>query len=218
MSKLLNRVFVIFAFLSCTTVWAAPVENTPVEDPYQAMQTVVDTTFPQLQKLRKDDQLTPEVAQKIITEKVMPYIDYHYAAYMVMGRSLPKTTREQRDRFVAAFYHYLVTTYSNALSQYDEQTITIEKPRPYDGLRVMTVPAEINETGRPPIHLLFKFRRLKNNKWLAFDLIAEGVSLLATNQSEVGGLIQNKGIDEVSKMLETRQIKAAPLNDKKQSS
>lgn len=219
MTKLLRQLIVVCLFLSSAPLMAAePVKNTPVDDPYQAMQQVVDTTFPKLQALSQEGKLTPDSARQIIVENVMPYIDYSYAAYMVIGLpTLKKTTKAQRERFVKAFYHYLETTYSNALSKYDHQTITIQQPKPYDDKRVMTVPAEIDQPDGPAIHLLFKFRRLPNDKWLAFDMIGEGISLLSTNQSEVGGLIQKKGIDEVSKMLESRQIKAAPLNEQKQA-
>ena len=183
-----------------------PVVNQPTQNPYQTMQQVVKQTFPKLKALHQQHQLTPSAARQIIINNVMPYIDYRYAAFMVIGRNLPKTTREQRQRFVLAFYHYLVTTYSQALGKYNEQKVAIEQPRPYDGETVMTVPALITEQGRPPIHLQFKFRKLQKGGWLAYDMIAEGVSLLATNQSEVGALIQQKGIDAVSKMLEQKQL------------
>jgi phospholipid transport system substrate-binding protein len=38
-------------------------------------------------------------------------------------------------------------------------------------------------------------------------MVAEGISLLSAKQSELSGLIRDKGIDEVSKMLENHEIK-----------
>lgn len=199
----------ISAFISLQTLAMEPVKNTPVKDPYQTMQQVVDQTFPRLKKLSQEGKLNNESARKIIIHQVMPYIDYRYAAYMVIGRNLPKTTKAQRERFVQAFYAYLVNTYSQALSKYDHQKIKIEPARNDQNKRVMVVRSQILRTDGPAINLQFKFRRLDDGKgWLAYDMIAEGVSLLTTNQSEVGGLINRKGIDEVSNMLENRQLKA----------
>lgn len=186
-----------------------PVENTPTKNPYETMTSVVNHTFPKLKKLSSEGKLDENAARDIIVNNVMPYIDYRYAAYMVIGRDLPKTTKAQREKFVRAFYTYLVNTYSQALGKYDHQKIEIARPRPFQDKRIMVVPAKILQPDGPAIHLQFKFRHLQDDKgWLAFDMIAEGVSLLSTNQSEVGGLINKKGIDAVTQMLENRQLKA----------
>ncbi|CAG9295601.1 MlaC/ttg2D family ABC transporter substrate-binding protein [Celerinatantimonas diazotrophica] len=186
-----------------------PVANTPTQNPYKTMTSVVENTFPKLQKLNSEGKLNENSARDIIINNVMPYIDYRYAAYMVIGRDLPKTTRAQREKFVKAFYTYLVNTYSQALGKYDHQKIEIARPRPFKNKQIMVVPAKILQPDGPAIHLQFKFRHLQDNKgWLAFDMIAEGVSLLSTNQSEVGGLINQKGIDAVTQMLENRQLKS----------
>ncbi|CAG8998946.1 MAG: Intermembrane phospholipid transport system binding protein MlaC [Candidatus Celerinatantimonas neptuna] len=214
MMKLLRWALFGLAALCWSTVSVAKpaselVKNNPTENPYKTMQQVVQQVFPKLRKLHDEKQLTPEKTRRIILHYVMPYIDYRYSAYMVIGRSLPKTTKAQRERFVKAFYTYLVNTYSEVLGRYDQQKVVIERPRGYvNGQRVMTVPAKIIQQGRPSIHLQFKFRKLRReHAWLAYDMIAEGVSLLSANQSEVGGLIQRKGIDTVSNLLENKQIK-----------
>lgn len=205
---LIGLAVLAFMFSACSFAMQ-PVANQPTKDPYKTMTTVVDHTFPKLNKLSSEGKLNEQTAREIIINNVMPYIDYRYAAYMVIGHNLPKTTKEQRERFVQAFYTYLVNTYSQALGKYDHQKIEIAQPRPYEGKRVMVVPAKIIQPDGPAINLQFKFRHLQDDKgWLAFDMIAEGVSLLSTNQSEVGGLINKKGIDAVSQMLENRQLKA----------
>lgn len=214
MMKLLRwALFGLVAICWATVSVAKPapelVKNLPTANPYKTMQQLVQQVFPKLNKLHEEKQLTSEKTRRIILRYVMPYIDYRYAAYMVIGRSLPKTTKVQRERFVQAFYAYLVNTYSEVLGRYEQQKVVIEPPRGYvNGQRVMTVPAEIIQSGRPPIHLQFKFRKLRrDNAWLAYDMIAEGVSLLSANQSEVGGMIQREGIDTVSNLLENKQIK-----------
>lgn len=70
--------------------------------------------------------------------------------------------------------------------------------------KIVDVNVQIIEAGRPPIKLLFKVRRLKDDSWKAFDLVAEGVSLLSSKQSEISNLIRQQGIDAVIKMLEER--------------
>jgi phospholipid transport system substrate-binding protein len=45
-------------------------------------------------------------------------------------------------------------------------------------------------------------------------MVAEGVSLLSSKQSELGGSIRQKGIDSVSNMLEQHNLKPATLPGK----
>ena len=42
----------------------------------------------------------------------------------------------------------------------------------------------------------------KTNTWKAYDMVAEGISLLSAKQSELSSLIRQHGIDYVSNMLE----------------
>ena len=44
---------------------------------------------------------------------------------------------------------------------------------------------------------------------------AEGISLLSSKQSELGGMIRDKGIDSVSQMLEEHNNKPVQLPGKK---
>jgi phospholipid transport system substrate-binding protein len=67
--------------------------------------------------------------------------------------------------------------------------------------KIVEVNVQIIEKGRPPIKIQFKARRLKDNTWKAFDLVAEGVSLLASKQSEISNLIRQQGIEAVITML-----------------
>ncbi|MCV5682131.1 ABC transporter substrate-binding protein, partial [Escherichia coli] len=75
---------------------------------------------------------------------------------------------------------------------------------------ITAVNVSVKEAGKPDIFLEFKLR--KNNKtgeWKAFDMVAEGISLLSAKQSELGGLIRQNGIDAVIAQL--REHNAKPL-------
>ena len=72
------------------------------------------------------------------------------------------------------------------------------------------------DPGKPDINVIFKLRQNnKTGEWKAFDMVAEGISLLSSKQSELGGMIRDKGIDAVSQMLEEHNKKPAQLPGKK---
>ena len=71
------------------------------------------------------------------------------------------------------------------------------------------------DPGKPDINVIFKLRQNnKTGEWKAFDMVAEGISLLSSKQSELGGMIRDKGIDAVSQMLEEHNRKPMKLPGK----
>nr|WP_233132568.1 ABC transporter substrate-binding protein [Paraferrimonas haliotis] len=173
-------------------------------DPYEMMKQVSELTFERFhqdQALIKED---PNHLKVIVREEMMPYVDGPYASYKVLGRYLRQTTKPQRDAFVEAFSDYMITTYAQAFTEYTNQRVTFAPAQDFSQQKIVSVGVNIVESGRPDIKLQFKARRLKNGEWRAFDMVAEGVSLLASRQSEIGAMIRREGIDKVIEELASK--------------
>ncbi|MCH1929438.1 ABC transporter substrate-binding protein [Shewanella sp. A25] len=173
-------------------------------DPYAMVKSVANKTFDRFHQDKALIDADADYLKVIVREELMPYIDTKYASYKVLGQYLKETTEDQRNHFVTAFEGYLVSTYAQAFTEYTDQKIEFLPGRDFSNEKMVDVNVQIIEAGRPPIKLLFKVRRLKDDSWKAFDLVAEGVSLLSSKQSEISNLIRQQGIDSVIKMLEDR--------------
>ncbi|WP_390904130.1 MlaC/ttg2D family ABC transporter substrate-binding protein [Shewanella phaeophyticola] len=172
-----------------------------LNDPYEMIKQVANKTFDRFKQDRALIDSDLSHLKVIVNEELMPYVDYKYAAYKVMGQYLRDTTPDQRDRFVEAFEGYLVATYAQALTEYTNQTVEFDPASDFSDEKIVEINVQIIEKGRPPIKIQFKARRLKDDTWKAFDLVAEGVSLLASKQSEISNLIRQQGIEAVISML-----------------
>lgn len=173
-------------------------------DPYAMVKSVSNKTFDRFHQDRALIDADTDHLKVIVREELMPYVDYKYASYKVLGQYLKDSTEDQRDRFVTAFEGYLISTYAQAFTEYTNQKIEFSPGSDFSNEKIVDVNVQVIEAGRPPIKLLFKVRRLKDDSWKAFDLVAEGVSLLSSKQSEISNLIRQQGIDSVIKMLEER--------------
>ncbi|NKF49446.1 ABC transporter substrate-binding protein [Shewanella sp. WXL01] len=191
-------VILVLATLLSVTAQAEEVDRT---DPYKLVEQVADKTFGRFaaDKAIIDQDLGH--LKVIVEQELMPYVDYKYAAYKVMGQYVRESSKEQRSEFVEAFKGYLIATYAQALTEYTDQTVEFSPARDFSNEKIVEVSVQIVENGRPPIKLVFKARRLKDKTWKAFDLVAEGVSLLASKRSEISNLIRQQGIDNVIQML-----------------
>ena len=97
------------------------------------------------------------------------------------------------------------------LTQYTDQDIKIESRKAVPANRtVVSVRVDIVDNKRPPIRLDFKLRHnKKSNQWQAFDMVAEGVSMISTKQSEWSGKLRTEGVDAVTQDL--KALAAKPI-------
>ncbi|MGL6054749.1 MAG: ABC transporter substrate-binding protein, partial [Vibrio metschnikovii] len=61
---------------------------------------------------------------------------------------------------------------------------------------------ELIDPPRPNVKIEFRLRQERNGEWKGFDMIAEGISLLSSKQSEWSGKIRQDGILAVAKELQ----------------
>ncbi|PSU25037.1 phospholipid-binding protein MlaC [Photobacterium phosphoreum] len=180
-------------------------------NPYKMMDKVSAHLFGTLKAEQAKIKANPEELRVIVKQELLPYINARYAAYKVLGSNLRNTTAAQRDAFTAAFTDYLVASYAQVLTQYTGQKIELESPKAVPADRsIISVRVDIVDPQRPPIRLDFKLRLNKKTKeWQGFDMVAEGVSMLSTKQSEWSGQLRTKGIDAVTQSL--RDLAAKPI-------
>lgn len=184
-------------------------------DPYQLIELAANQTFQRLNKEQARIHQQPGYLREIIRVELMPYVDNRFAAYKVIGSQIKNTTPAQRDRFVVAFTNYIISTYADALAKYEQQSIQVEQAKPLDKKKVVSVSVAVLKPGAPNINVIFKLRQnSKTGEWKAFDMVAEGISLLSAKQTELGGLIRQQGIDAVSQMLEEHNRKPVQLPGK----
>ncbi|WKE66056.1 ABC transporter substrate-binding protein [Gallaecimonas kandeliae] len=204
------------ALLMVGMMGSALAQTTAIDrsDPFNMVEKAANLAFERFKAEQPQIQKDPNVIKEIVREELLPYVDYRYASLKVIGRNLPKTTSDQRDRFIAVFKNYLVTTYAQAFTQYHDQQVIFERSPMDEGhqQKIASVKARIIEEGRPEINLIFKARlNSKTGSWGVYDMVAEGISLLSSKQAELEGLIRQKGIDEVTQMLKDKANVAITL-------
>lgn len=190
----------MFCLLALGISWGS--QALAATDPYVLVEQVARNTFDRLEQQQTEIKRNPAHLRTIVREEMLPWVDVRFSAFRVMGKQLNSTTPEQRERFVQAFSDYLVVTYADALASYSEQTLDIGKGQASGQEKLVSVPVSVIEPNKPVILLEFKLRKnSRTGEWKVFDMIAEGVSLLSAKQSELSGLIRQKGIDAVIRQL-----------------
>lgn len=195
-------------FTALMSFSALSVQAQEVENPYVMLEEVADTMVARIGSERSRIEADPNYLRTIMEEELLPHSDYQFAARMVLGRNWQRLNDTQKEQFVQAFRDYLVTTYARVFTQYDETKHSLEfgREEPYENERRVVVRAQLIETGgRPPVRLDFHLqRRTPTAPWLAFDLVAEGISMLNAQQSEMQASLRQRGIDGTIQLLRER--------------
>ncbi len=194
---------IALAFMLAIFSFSSPAAEVDSSNPYQLIHAVADKTFQRLKAEQPKIQADPNYLKTIVDEEMMPYVNYQYAALKLLGPNLRGADKKQVAEFIDEFRAYLITNYAQVLTQYTDQTIQFapEKNIAAD-TRIVSIPLEIVDNQRPNIKL--EFTLLKNNKtgeWKAYDMVAEGISLLSSKQSEWNSKIRQEGIPAVSQEL-----------------
>ena len=203
------------ALVSLMLVQSVQAAEVKLTDPNKMVRQVADNTFARITQDQPLIVKDKEHLRVIVEEELMPYIDYKYAALRVLGSEVSKVRAitdkaekakaiEDIQRFIDAFREYLVATYAGVFTQYTNQQVEFAAEQPFKGKDVVVVKTKIVEAGKPDIKIDFKVREDRSGEWRAYDMIAEGISLLDAKQSELQGILRQQGIDHVSGLLEQK--------------
>ena len=191
----------------CLALMVSTIANAQIskQDPYAMIQQVADITFKRVKSEQQAIRQDPNLLKAVVLEELMPYVDYRYAAYKVIGKNIKKTTEQERKAFVPVFRDYLVTEYAQVFTLYNDQTVEFEPARKIEKKKIVAVKTRILQPGGEPIDISFKVRKnRKKNEWKAFDMVAEGISLLDSKQAELSSIIRQKGLSHVTNMLKEK--------------
>ena len=179
--------------------------------PYVLMQQASDKLFADIKnnqaKIKKD----PNYLRTIVRNDLLPYVQVNYAGSLVLGSHFKSTTPEQREKFFKAFSDFIEQAYAQVLTAYTDQNIQIEPAKEVGDKNLVSIRVNIMQNGgQAPIKLDFKWRKnSKTGEWQAYDMVAEGVSMVVTKQNEWSGNLRQQGIDALTAQIQ--KSAAAPV-------
>ena len=153
------------------------------------------------EEIQKGDK---EKIYKLAEEKILPNFDFERVARLVLGRAWRSASDEQKKEFIVQFRTLLLKTYAVALSKYKDQTIEFKPTRMSDTDEIVIVKTEITQSGGQPIRVNYALSK-NSGKWLVFDIVIEGVSLVTNYRSQFSSEIKRNGMDTLIKKLSNKK-------------
>jgi len=126
--------------------------------------------------------------------KILPHIDFRAMTQLALGRNWRIASAAQRDQIVDGFRDMLVRTYSNAIGAYRGQKMEVKPTRMEPGDTDVTVRNSYISPGQPAVQVDYRMEKTPDG-WKIYDIVFDGVSLVATYRSEFAQQVRDGGIE-----------------------
>ena len=138
--------------------------------------------------------LTKVVA--LVDAKILPNLDFQRMTASSVGPAWRQATPEQQKRLQEEFKILLVRTYSGALAQVTDQTISMKPMRAAADDKEVVVRSEI-KGGGDPIQLDYRLEKTPGQGagWKIYNINVLGVWLVESYKSQFAAEINAKGLD-----------------------
>jgi phospholipid transport system substrate-binding protein len=177
------------------------------------MGRVKDTTDRVIRILKNED-LDRESRWNQIAGLIYEGFDFRSMSQSVLATQWRRASEEERRKFTEFFSQYIEATYRAKIESYSDQTIIYKDEIVRGNLGVVET---IIIAGDIEIPVNYK---LKNNdgNWYAYDVVIEGVSLVANYRSTFAAIVKNEGLGGLMQDIQRRIERYKEQNSAEDSS
>ena len=139
---------------------------------------------------------------ELVDSQIMPNVNFIRMTASAVGRNWRQATPEQQKKLQDEFKTLLIRTYSGALAQVKDQTVSIKPLRSAAADTEVVVRTEVLGRG-DPIQLDYRLEKTASG-WKIYDINVLGVWLVETYRTQFAQEINAKGIDGLIVALSER--------------
>jgi phospholipid transport system substrate-binding protein len=181
-----------------TSAGAGP---TTSQGPSEVVQAAAQGMLTDLDKDRAAYRREPAKVGQLVDKYLLPHWDTEYSARLVLGKYWRTATPEQRQRFIDAFYHSLLSNYGAALAEFTADRLKIYPSNVEQGKSIATVRTEVKRDNGDRVSVNY-YMHMTPQGWKAWDVVIDGISYVNSYRTDFGAQIEQQGIDAVIQRLE----------------
>lgn len=147
--------------------------------------------------MKKNDAKRRQALKKAISS----IFDYSEMAKRSLGKYWNVRTDTERKNFTHLFATLLENSYAGKIESYNNERIVYLREIP-DG-DYAEVKSKVVTAARDEFSLDYRLFK-HNGKWMVYDVVIEGVSLVSNYRSQFNKIISSSGYDKLVKKLQTK--------------
>lgn len=137
---------------------------------------------------------------KRIVSLAAEHFDFYEMSKRVMGKKWRRLSTEQKDEFVSLFTRLLQYAYIGKVEDYVEKKIEFKGQR-IKGRRAEVKTLLVDTDKTIPVSYIML---LKGDKWMAYDIVVENVSLVRNYMEQIRSILRNEKFDGLISQLKKK--------------
>lgn len=200
---LIKHVGLMFALLFSVHVFAA------TTSPDQLIVTLFNEST---SRVKQEQESVKKDRNRLISlgeEIVVPYVSFEKMSKQILGKYWRTISPDQQQRFTLAFKQRVSSTLVERYDPEKEWSLKILGSRVSPDGKIALVNSEItDETAAKKYLISYRFfMDPKTGKWMVFDVIVEGISVLSSFQTAAAEEMRRGGIEKLISQLESGELK-----------
>ena len=189
------RVSIELRWLAASLFLLSSFVEAAIEDPQQLVRETGEKVLSEVGARKADLEANPALIYPLVESTVLPHFDFRRMSQSALGRYWPDASDEQKTAVTNEFRELLVRTYATALLGYTGQKIQYLPVQYQPGDEKVMIPTRIAASDNaPPIPINYRLQ-LTDAKWMVYDVVIDGVSLITNYRSQFATEVRRNGID-----------------------
>jgi phospholipid transport system substrate-binding protein len=187
--------------LGLALVLSAPTLGADTREPTQLVSETAGKILDSLNSRAAEFEAQPELVEDLVRNDLLPVLDVHYSARLILGREGRSASEGQVKAFADAMSNVLIERYARGLLQYrNREQLEVLPLRGELNERMTRVRTRVRMSNGNHIPVDYVFHKTGDG-WKAFDVIVEGISYVTTYRNQIMPEVQATGIDAVTARL-----------------
>jgi phospholipid transport system substrate-binding protein len=184
--------FIVVLFFSVSNAFAEAPE----------VEKYVHTLITDSLGILNESTLNAKVREQKVRAMLSQNLDAVWMGRFSLGREVKTLPAEKLQKFLDTYIKYVVSSYSNAINSYKGEKVKVKSVDTLSGDFFMVKSNVVKADGNV-INVDYLVHKV-NGVYKVCDIITEGISLVNSQRSEYGGIINNTGVDNLIAELAKR--------------
>ena len=198
---MLKRIFLLLVVgITMATATIVSAEASPTEAIRNSVESILDVL--------RDKELDQDTRRKKIREAINIRFDFRAMSQRTLATNWKKASDDERQQFVELFSQLIENTYIGRVEAYTDEKVDYPGEK-VKGKKAVVETLILTDTADIPVN--YKVY-LKNGKWLVYDVVIEGISLISNYRSSYQEIVKSEGFDGLLTKMQDKikELESAP--------
>lgn len=150
-----------------------------------------------------DSAMSDGEKEQALSGLIEEIVDFERLTRLVLGKYARRISEEEASRFANLYHDYMLLTYVPRFKSYSGESIVVTSSHEVKD-NFFLVKTQFERPQKEPVLVDFRLYKNEEGQYSVLDIVGEGVSLVNTQRSEFGSVIERKGMDYLLGALEKK--------------